>query len=41
MTKDEIVKLGVIDCLACLQNKKFSAVDNVNAFADKVKENKL
>ena len=41
MTKDEIVKLGVIDCLAGLQNKKFSAVENVNAFADKVKENKL
>ena len=40
MTNDEIAKLGVVDCLNGLKNKEFSAVENVKAFADKVKENK-
>ena len=38
---EDITKLGVIDCLEFLKNKKFSAVENVNAFSKKVKENKL
>ena len=40
MTNDEIAKLGVVECLNGLKNKKFSAVENVKAFAEKVKENK-
>ena len=40
MTNDEIVKLGVVECLNGLKNKEFSAVENVKAFADKVNENK-
>lgn len=36
----DITKLGVIDCADDIKNKKFSAVENVKAFAEKVKENK-
>ena len=36
----DIAKLGAIDCADGIKSKKFSAVENVKAFAEKVQENK-
>lgn len=41
MTNEEIVKLGVIECKKALEEKKFSAVENVKAFQEKIEKSKL
>ena len=36
MTNDEIVKLGAVECKKALEEKKFSAVENIKAFQEKI-----
>ncbi len=40
MNKEEITKLSATECLEGLKNKHFSAVENVNAFIEKIDRNK-
>ena len=41
MTNEEITKLGVIEAKNALEEKKFSAVENVKAFQEKIEKSKL
>lgn len=41
MTNEEIVKLGAIESKKALDEKKFSAVENVKAFQEKIEKSKL
>jgi len=41
MTNEEITKLGVVEAKNALEEKKFSAVENVNAFKQKIEKSKL
>lgn len=41
MTNEEIVKLGAIECKKAIDEKKFSAVENVKAFQEKIENSKL
>ncbi len=41
MTNEEITKLGVVEAKNALEEKKFSAVENVNAFKEKIEKSKL
>jgi aspartyl-tRNA(Asn)/glutamyl-tRNA(Gln) amidotransferase subunit A len=41
MTNEEITKLGVVEAKNALEEKKFSAVENVNAFQEKIEKSKL
>ena len=41
MTNEEIVKLGAVECKKALEEKKFSAVENVKAFQEKIEKSDL
>ena len=41
MTNEEIVKLGAVECKKALEEKKFSAVENVKAFQEKIDKSDL
>ena len=38
MTNEEIVKLGAVECKKALEEKKFSAVENVKAFQERIEK---
>ena len=41
MTNEEIAKLGAVECKKALEEKKFSAVENVKAFQEKIEKSDL
>lgn len=41
MTNEEIVKLGAVECKKALEEKKFSAVENVKAFQERIEKSDL
>ncbi len=41
MTNEEIVKLGAVECKKALEEKKFSAVENVKAFQERIEKSEL
>ena len=41
MTNDEIVKLGATECRKALEEKRFTAVENVKAFQEKIEKSEL